>query len=55
MAIDPVLARELMASGRAAWQVMAGAMTATSPVASDILYCDDPFGVAYVVAFLSGR
>ena len=53
LAIDPVLAGELMASGRAAWQVMAEAMIAQAPVAGDVLYSDDPFGVAYVVAFLS--
>jgi hypothetical protein len=53
LAIDPVLARELLASGRPAWQVMAGAMAPAAPVFSDILYCDDPFGVAYVVAFLA--
>jgi hypothetical protein len=55
LALDPVLARELMATGRAAWQVLAGAMNGVaggvSP-ASEIRYCDDPFGVAYLVASL---
>jgi hypothetical protein len=51
-AVDPVLARELMATGRPAWQVLAGAMRALRP-AADILYAGDPFGVAYLVASLS--
>ena len=55
LAIDPVLARGLLASGRPAWQVMAGAMAPSAPVVSEILYSDDPFGVAYVVAFLASR
>jgi hypothetical protein len=49
--LDPVLARELMATGRAAWQVLAGAMSGAA-LASEIRYCDDPFGVAYLVASL---
>jgi hypothetical protein len=48
-AIDPVLARELMAAGRAAWQVMAGALDG-SGLEVEVLYADDPFGVAYLVA-----
>jgi hypothetical protein len=51
LALDPVLARELMATGRAGWQVLAGAMNGRRPV-SKIWYCDDPFGVAYLVASL---
>jgi hypothetical protein len=51
LALDPALARELMATGRAGWQVLAGAMTGGS-AASEIRYCDDPFGVAYLVASL---
>jgi hypothetical protein len=51
LALDPVLARELMATGRAGWQVLAGAMTGRGAV-SEIFYCDDPFGVAYLVASL---
>jgi aromatic ring-opening dioxygenase LigB subunit len=51
LALDPVLARELMATGRAAWQVLAGAMTGSQPI-SEIRYCEDPFGVAYLVASL---
>jgi hypothetical protein len=51
LALDPGLARELMATGRASWQVLAGAMNGDRP-ASEIRYCDDPFGVAYLVASL---
>jgi aromatic ring-opening dioxygenase LigB subunit len=51
MRIDPDLARELMATGRAAWQVLAGAMNG-SRLATEIRYYDDPFGVAYLVASL---
>jgi hypothetical protein len=49
-AIDPVLARELMATGRPAWQVLAGA-TQPAALRADVMYADDPFGVMYVVAF----
>lgn len=48
--LDPRLARELMATGRAAWQVLAGAFAA--PPAGEILYADAPFGVCYLVAVL---
>ncbi len=51
LTIDQSLARELMATGRPAWQVLAGAM-AGHRVSSEIRYCDDPFGVAYLVASL---
>lgn len=50
-AVDPALARELMATGRPAWQVLAGAMPAPRPV-TEVLYADAPFGVAYLVALL---
>jgi len=52
--LDQVLARDLMAAGRPAWQVLAGAMPAPAP-ATEVLYCDDPFGVAYLVAYLLPR
>jgi len=52
LAVDDRLARELMATGRAAWQVLAGAMNGGRPV-SEVRYCDDPFGVAYLVASLT--
>jgi len=52
--LDQALARDLMATGRPAWQVLAGAMPAPAP-ATEVLYCDDPFGVAYLVAHLRPR
>jgi hypothetical protein len=52
-AMDAGLARELLAAGRPAWQVLAGAMPGrVAP--GEILCCDDPFGVFYLVAWLSG-
>jgi hypothetical protein len=51
-AIDPVLARDLMAAGRAAWQVLAGALDGRG-VGAEVLYADDPLGVAYLVASLA--
>jgi hypothetical protein len=54
LAISPGLARELMATGRPAWQVLAGALRGTK-VTSDVLYSDDPFGVAYLVAVLESQ
>jgi hypothetical protein len=41
-----------MATGRAAWQVLAGAFAGARP-ATEIRYADDPFGVAYLVATLT--
>jgi hypothetical protein len=52
--IDQGLARDLMVTGRPAWQVLAGAVPAPAP-ATEVLYCDDPFGVAYLVAYLRPR
>ena len=52
LALDADLARELMATGRPAWQVLAGALAGRQP-ASGILYSGDPFGVAYLVASLT--
>jgi hypothetical protein len=51
LGLDQVLARDLMATGRPAWQVLAGALHGRAP-AAEVLYCDDPFGVAYLVACL---
>ena len=48
-ALDPGLARELMVTGRPAWQVLAGAWGPEKP-ATRVRYADDPFGVAYLVA-----
>jgi hypothetical protein len=51
--LDQSLARELLAVGRPAWQVLAGAIPGKAP-ATEILYADDPFGVFYLVAWLAG-
>ena len=50
-AFDAALARDLMATGRAAWQVLAGALGECRP-AGEILYAEAPFGVGYLVAVL---
>jgi hypothetical protein len=62
-AIDPGLAAELLAAGRPAWQVLAGAVgagTGTVPgtgtdgqAKAEVLYCDAPFGVGYLAATLT--
>ncbi|MFI8946796.1 class III extradiol dioxygenase subunit B-like domain-containing protein [Streptomyces sp. NPDC053750] len=49
MALDAGLARELKVSGRAPWQVLAGAAEGTS-LTGELLYEDAPYGVGYVVA-----
>ncbi|HET9895804.1 MAG TPA: hypothetical protein VFQ44_12825 [Streptosporangiaceae bacterium] len=51
LAIDAGVARELMAAGRPAWQVMSGALDG-SDVTTHIRCSGDPFGVAYLVASL---
>jgi hypothetical protein len=53
-ALEEDLARDLLAAGRPAWQVLAGALSATTAVRprTRILYSDAPFGVAYLVATL---
>lgn len=48
-AVDPQLASELGATGRAAWQVAAGVL-GDGRWAGKLLYSDAPFGVAYHVA-----
>jgi hypothetical protein len=52
LGLDAELARDLMATGRPGWQVLAGALNGGRP-ASVIRYDDDPFGVAYLVASLT--
>jgi hypothetical protein len=52
LTLDSGLARELMATGRAAWQVLAGALSGPR-TAAVIRYFGDPFGVAYLVASLT--
>lgn len=49
--LDCQLARDLMATGRPAWQVLSGAMHPLRP-RTEVLYCDAPLGVAYLVAYL---
>ncbi|WP_371662951.1 class III extradiol dioxygenase subunit B-like domain-containing protein [Streptomyces sp. NBC_00280] len=48
-ALDAELAHELKVSGRAPWQVLAGAAENTD-LAGTLLYEDAPYGVGYVVA-----
>ena len=50
--LDAGLADDLMATGRAAWQVLAGALRAGPAPAGEVLYADAPFGVGYLVAVL---
>jgi len=52
LAIDAGLARELMATGRPALQVLAGAI-GPARSATEILFSGAPFGVSYLVAFVS--
>jgi hypothetical protein len=47
-AVDPMLAAELLAAGRASWQVLAGAL-AVADYRSRTHYAADPFGVWYPV------
>lgn len=49
LAVDGALATELAASGRAAWQVLAGAAE-DALFDAEVLYDDAPYGVGYVVA-----
>jgi hypothetical protein len=55
-ALDPALAAELLAAGRPAWQLLAGALPAGRPDAgrpqTEVLYAGAPLGVAYLVATL---
>jgi len=51
LGIDQELAAELMATGRPAWQALAGGLAGLR-VAAEVRYCDAPFGVGYLVASL---
>ena len=51
-ALDPGLAAELLAGGRAPWQVLAGA-AAGAAWSGELLYSGAPYGVAYHVALWS--
>ncbi len=64
LALDPTLATDLLAAGRASWQVLAGALLAANRAGrqrsaaawtSDLLYDDAPYGVGYLVAVWTGR
>lgn len=46
--LDPALAAELLVAGRAAWQVLAGAVGGVAG-SGRLRYSDDPFGVWYPV------
>ncbi|GGR97594.1 MULTISPECIES: class III extradiol dioxygenase subunit B-like domain-containing protein [Streptomyces] len=48
-ALDPALARELKAAGRAPWQILAGAAH-EAHLTGALLYEDAPYGVGYLVA-----
>ncbi|MBW0104728.1 hypothetical protein [Pseudonocardia sp. KRD291] len=49
-ALDPELARELWAAGRAPWQVLAGAARAAGTWSGTLRHTSAPYGVAYHVA-----
>jgi len=48
--LDPLLAADLLVAGRAAWQVLAGAIAGTGTIDARLLYAGEPFGVLYLVA-----
>ncbi|EIV96015.1 class III extradiol dioxygenase subunit B-like domain-containing protein [Frankia sp. QA3] len=55
--LDPELAADLLAAGRASWQVLAGALlaatrddTPSESWSSELTYDDAPYGVGYLVA-----
>ncbi|MFI8090489.1 class III extradiol dioxygenase subunit B-like domain-containing protein [Streptomyces sp. NPDC086080] len=48
--LDAGLARELRVSGRAPWQVLAGAAAGNGKLEGTLLYEDAPYGVGYIVA-----
>lgn len=48
-AVDPELAADLLAAGRPAWQVLAGALPLLGVGHGRLSYADDPFGVMYAV------
>ncbi|WP_149546766.1 class III extradiol dioxygenase subunit B-like domain-containing protein [Streptomyces marokkonensis] len=49
-ALDSGLALELKVSGRAPWQVLAGAASGNGELKGALLYEDAPYGVGYIVA-----
>jgi hypothetical protein len=52
LALDPVLARELMVEGLDVWRSVAASLAGTveGTFAAEVLYADAPFGVGYAVA-----
>jgi hypothetical protein len=50
LALDPALAEDLIAAGRAPWQALAGAADDGRQWRGDLLYADAPYGVGYLVA-----
>ncbi|HEX4832548.1 MAG TPA: hypothetical protein VH478_15800 [Trebonia sp.] len=54
-ALDAALATELMATGRAAWQALAGAVGPERRVPAEVLYAGLPYGVTYLVAVMDAR
>lgn len=50
LALDRELAADLLAAGRSAWQVFAGAARSGPQVTARVLYDDAPYGVGYLVA-----
>ncbi len=53
--LDAAVAAELMVTGRAAWQVLAGAVGLDKRAPGEVLYADAPLGVSYLVAVLDVR
>ena len=51
-ALDPDLAAQLQAAGRAPWQMLAGALEGTS-LSGDLTYEAVPYGVGYLVAIFT--
>ncbi|MFG1923979.1 hypothetical protein [Cryptosporangium sp. NPDC048952] len=50
-ALDPALARELLAAGRAPWQILAGAVEADGrPWKGELRSAEAPYGVGYLIA-----
>lgn len=55
LSVDAALAGEVLATGRAALQVMAYAVRDTSELTGGLLWSDDPYGVMYAVAAWTRR
>ncbi|MFL6139151.1 MAG: hypothetical protein ACJ74O_15310 [Frankiaceae bacterium] len=50
LALEPELATDLLAAGRPAWQVLAGAAAGSPGLAGELLLATAPYGVGYAVA-----